>query len=98
MEFGAAVRSRDSRPRTCCGRIAHEHCHGLKEHFILERIVEEEKIAEEKAITKEIPIAQVASHPRVRAQLEKRGLMERAKPDHRAESARTGAIPSQVQG
>jgi trigger factor len=52
----------------------------LKEHFILERIAEEEKIAEEESdYEKEIFLiaAQSGESPRrVRAQLEKRGLMD----------------------
>jgi trigger factor len=52
----------------------------LKEHFILERIAEEEKIAEEESdYEKEILLiaAQSGESPRrVRAQLEKRGLMD----------------------
>ncbi len=75
----------------------------LKEHFILERIAEEEKV-EDRPEDYDAEIALIAQQSgenprRVRAQLEKRNLMDTlAEPDHRAEGDRSDSRRCQVQG
>ena len=90
--------------KTTCGRTARAStARALKEHFILERIAEEEKI-EVAPSDYDDEIALIAeqsgeSARRVRAQLEKRGLMDSAaEPDHRAEGDRPDPGERQVQG
>ena len=90
--------------RTSCGRTARPStATALKEHFILERIAEEEKIdVDEGDYEKEIFLiaAQSGESPRrVRAQLEKRGLMDVLRNQIiERKVLEAGAIGSQVQG
>jgi trigger factor len=73
----AEIRARENQLRQ---NSSASTAHGLKEHFILERIAEEENIeAEEGDFEKEILLIAMQSGEsprRVRAQIEKRGLMD----------------------